>query len=257
MGPGSYESWWAQHGSISYFTRHAHSHYLQTMGELGLIGLLLLLGFLLAPIPALRGRLRAATATERNAAAALAAVLAGFLLALALDWMWELPVVGAVGVAAIALLVGPATLAPGQSEAPGRRRPRLAIAARAAVVVAALCLIAGQAIPLVAQDNVQISQDHFAAAQLDEAHDAALDAVDVQPWAASPHLQLALVEEARGDLAAAREEIDEAIERDPLDWRLWLTSARLDESVSRYTDAQEKLERAVELNPRSPLFAEN
>ncbi|MGH2837021.1 MAG: tetratricopeptide repeat protein [Thermoleophilaceae bacterium] len=256
-GPGSYESWWAQNGSISYFTRHAHSHYLQTMGELGLIGLLLLLGFLLAPVPALRARLRAATATERNVAAALAALLAGFLLALALDWMWELPVVTAVGVAAIALLVGPATLRPGPAEAPGRSRPRLAIAARATVVVAALGLIAAQAIPLVAQDNVQISQDHFAAAELDEAHDAARDAVDVQPWAASPHLQLALVEEARGDLAAAREEIDEAIERDPLDWRLWLTAARLDESVSRYTEAEERLDRAIELNPRSPLFAEN
>ena len=254
-GPGSYEAWWAQHGSISYFTRHAHSHYLQTLGELGLIGLILLLGFLLAPVAVLRGRLRAATAHNRNAAAGLAALLASFLLALALDWMWELPVVAAVGVAAIALLVGPATL--GSSEPRGAERSgrRFALAARGVVVVAALGLIAAQAIPLVAQDDVQISQDHFAAGDLDGARDAALDAKDVQPWAASPRLQLALVEEARGDLPAARSAIDGAIDRDPLDWRLWLTAARLDDAAGLDGTAQERLDRAIELNPRSPLFA--
>ena len=34
-GAGSYESWWAQHGSISYFIRDAHSVWLETLGELG------------------------------------------------------------------------------------------------------------------------------------------------------------------------------------------------------------------------------
>jgi NADH:ubiquinone oxidoreductase subunit 6 (subunit J) len=255
-GPGSYEAWWAQHGSISYFTRHAHSHYLQTLGELGAIGLLLLLVFLLAPVAALPGRLRGRTPRERNLVAASAGLVAGFLVALGIDWIWELPVVAVVGVIAIALLVGPATLT--VAEAPQERRTRsrrLRLAARAVVVVVALAVIAGQAIPLLAQDDLEVSRDRFAAADLDGARDAALEARDVQPWAASPHLQLALVEEAMGDLPAAREAVSEAIERDPLDWRLWLTAARIDEASGLTNAAEANLAKAAELNPRSPLFA--
>jgi Tfp pilus assembly protein PilF len=77
----------------------------------------------------------------------------------------------------------------------------------------------------------------------------------VQPWAASPHLQLALVEERRGDLSAARSAIAEAIERDRLDWRLWLTAARIDGEAGRPEAARAKLDRAVALNPRSPFLA--
>ena len=255
-GPGSFEAWWAQHGSISYFTRHAHSHYLQTLGELGAIGLLLLLVFLLAPVAALFGRLRDRTPRERNLIAASAGLLAGFLVALGLDWIWELPAVAVVGVIAIALLVGPATSARAEAPQAARNRSRFVpLAARGAVVVVALAVIAGQAIPLLAQDDLEVSKDRFAAADLDGARDAALEARDVQPWAASPHLQLALVEEAMGDLPAARDAASEAIERDPLDWRLWLTRARIDEASGLSAEAEADLARAVELNPRSPLFA--
>ena len=41
-GAGSFESWWAEHGSFGYFIRDAHSLYAETLGELGLIGLGLL-----------------------------------------------------------------------------------------------------------------------------------------------------------------------------------------------------------------------
>ena len=43
-GAGSFESWWAQNGTLRKFLRDAHSLYLETMGELGVLGLLALLG---------------------------------------------------------------------------------------------------------------------------------------------------------------------------------------------------------------------
>ena len=45
-GAGSYQAWWAQHAPFSYFVRNAHSLYFEVLGELGLVGLLLLVGAL-------------------------------------------------------------------------------------------------------------------------------------------------------------------------------------------------------------------
>jgi hypothetical protein len=252
-GPGSYESWWAQHGSVSYFTRHAHSLYLETLGELGLVGLALLAGFLLTGIVTGVSRLRSAAVRDGNTIAALAALAIAFAFAAAIDWIWQLTVVPVVAIVALALLAGPAT-ATATAPASSPRR-RVAIAARAGAVAAALCLIAAQAIPFLAQDDIRRSQQRFAAGNLAGARDAALSARSIQPWAASPHLQLALVDERRGDLAGARSAISKAIERDRLDWRLWLTSARLDGEAGLAKQARAKLDRAVALNPRSPLLA--
>ena len=252
-GPGSYEAWWAQHGSVSYFTRHAHSLYLETLGELGLVGLALLAGFLLTGLISGARRLRSAGAQDRNVIAALAALVVAFGFAAGIDWIWQLTVVPVVAVVALALLAGPATAT--STEAATRRRGLGAGSARAGVVAVALCLIAAQAIPFLAQDDIRRSQHHFAAGTLAGAREAALSARSVQPWAASPHLQLALVEERRGNLGEARSAISKAIERDRLDWRLWLTSSRIDGEAGLVARSRAKLDRAIELNPRSPLLA--
>jgi tetratricopeptide (TPR) repeat protein len=253
-GPGSYEAWWAQHGSVSYFTRHAHSLYLETLGELGLVGLGLLAGFLLTGLVAAGRRLRSADARDGNTIAALAALAIAFAFAAAIDWIWQLTVIPVVAIVALALLVGPATATAATATAAPRRR-LWGLAARAGAVAAALCLIAAQAIPFLAQDDIRRSQHRFAAGNLDGARDAALGARSIQPWAASPHLQLALVDERRGDLDSARSAISKAIERDRLDWRLWLTAARIDGEAGRAKEASAKLDRAIALNPRSPLLA--
>ena len=63
--------------------------------------------------------------------------------------------------------------------------------------------------------------------ELSSAAQDARDASTLQPWAAEPRLQLALVEELDGDLRAANRELGEAIERAPDDWQLWFVRARL------------------------------
>ncbi|HET8820024.1 MAG TPA: O-antigen ligase family protein, partial [Thermoleophilaceae bacterium] len=252
-GPGSYEAWWAQHGSVSYFTRHAHSLYLETLGELGAVGLLLLLVFLGAGLGAAARRLRRVDATARGVIAALAGVVVAFCFAAGIDWIWQLTVVPVVAIIALAVLAGPPTAPDAPTRPPRPRAVRLA--ARLAVVVAALALIAAQVVPFLAQDDIRRSQHRFAAGDLEAARAAAVSARRLQPWAASPYLQLALVEERRGELDAARSAISQAIERDRLDWRLWLTAARMDSASGLERSARAKLDRAIKLNPRSPVLA--
>jgi Tfp pilus assembly protein PilF len=90
---------------------------------------------------------------------------------------------------------------------------------------------------------------------MDTALSAARAARRLEPWAASPRLQLALVLEQDGDLDAARGQIQSAVERDPEDWRLWLVKSRLETKAGAPAVAAASYSRARALNPRSPLFA--
>jgi tetratricopeptide (TPR) repeat protein len=274
-GAGSYEAWWAEHAGFPRFIRDAHSLYLETLGELGLAGALLLLALFGCGAVAAAGRLRRASGDDRATIAALAAVFLAFSLAAAIDWMWELTVVGMIGIGCLGLLVGPATersgrgsLHEGEERARGRGRrserrssePLVSSRAthgwpRIALATLGLSLIFAQAIPLLSQTRIDDSRAAVERGDLVNALDEAQAARRLQPWAASPHLQLALVREEAGDLGSARRSIRRAIDNDPSDWRLWLVTARLDAKAGLIPEARRSLERARSLNPRSPLLA--
>jgi hypothetical protein len=259
QGAGTYESWWAEHASFTYFVRDAHSRYLEALGELGIVGFVLAGGLLLSGIAVgvrrslrLEGELRVTTA-------ALTAMVAAYAVTAGLDWLWELTAVSVVAVVALALSSGPATAvyAPARAvragESPGFvARHRVAIGVGAAVV--AWLLICGQAISLLSDRELARSRDAVADGNLSRAASAAEAARNIQPWAATPYLQLALVSEAAGDLPRSRIWIGEAVERNRRDWRLWLVAARIEAKLGRTRAAERNLRRAVALNPRSPLF---
>ncbi len=72
-GAGSYEAWWAQHGSIPLFVRYAHSLYLEVLGELGVVGLVLLLSALGSGLFAGTRTLTRTRGADRTTAGALVA----------------------------------------------------------------------------------------------------------------------------------------------------------------------------------------
>ncbi|MDQ3867323.1 MAG: O-antigen ligase family protein, partial [Actinomycetota bacterium] len=257
-GAGSYEAWWAQHGSIASFVRDAHSLYLEMLGELGIVGFLLVVGIFGVGIVAGARRLRGSDHDRALVAAVLAAFLA-YALGAGVDWMWEIPAVSLVAFALLGLLVGPATAvtAPsgGVAAVRARRRRFVPPGVALAVIAVAPLLVAAEAIPLLSTLKIRASQEAVSRGDGGGALDDALAARKLEPWAASPHLQLALVEEEIGDLEAARRWIGEAIERDGSDWRLWLVRARLETKSLDIAAARRSLDRAEALNPRSPLFA--
>jgi tetratricopeptide (TPR) repeat protein len=182
----------------------------------------------------------------RTAYAALVACFAAYAVASGLDWMWEFTVVSVVGFAALGLAFS------GDPQAPHTER-RLGL--RVGLPLLAACVVVAQAVPLLATTEIRESQAAVGRRDLREALASATTAADLQPWAATPHLQRALVLEEAGRLAAARRAIRAAIERDRTDWRLWLVQARLETKVGAIRSARRSLRRAIALNPRSPLFA--
>ena len=253
-GAGSYEAWWAEHASIPAFVRDAHSLYLETLGELGLVGLALLLAFFVSCLVAGARRLAGRTEGERAAVAALLALVGAFLFEAGIDWMWELTVVSVVAILALGLLTGPATepeLSGLRAVEARRGRPVF----RIALAAIAFGLIVAEAIPLLANMEVRKSQDSVNSGNLVEALDQAESARSIQPWAASPYLQLALVQELGGRTDEALVSIETALEHDQSDWRLWLVAARIQTKAGEIADARQSLAKARELNPKSQLFA--
>jgi O-Antigen ligase len=247
-GAGTFELWWARHNTTGESVRDAHSLYLQTLGELGVVGLLVLLAFLLAVLGGGgRNAVRAGPADRSPLAAALAGC-AAFCLTAAVDWMWQIPVLPAAMLLLAAVLVaaGPSA-APGEG---GSLRPPL----RVAFGVAAIAVIAAIAIPLAATGLVRESEADVRAGDLDAALSEARRAQSVEPAAAGPRLQQALVREAQGDLAGAALAAHGAVERGATDWRNWLVLSRIDAERGQAAASVRAYRRAKSLNPRSPLF---
>lgn len=249
-GAGSFEAWWAEHADIAYVARSAHSVYLDALSELGPLGLLLLLALLGVAAVAARRRLAVAQGADVATVAALAAFVAAFAIAIGVDWTWDLTALPMIGAFALGLLTGPATALRESGWSPRIR-------ARLMFLAAAVAIIAAQAIPLMAQTKIDDSRDEAIAGDTEQALDDAETAEAWQPWAASPHLQIALVHEQEGDYAEAADAIHDAIERTSNDWRLWLAASRIESGVGDDAAARASFQRARELNPRSELVAQS
>ena len=245
-GAGSYEEWWARYRPSPTFVKNAHSLYAETLGELGIVGLLLVLGFVVTPIAVgVRRRLRA----RGDQALTLAALLAGFVAyaaAAGVDWVWQIPGVTLPAIVLLGLLVAPSAALLPVVEAPRRS---IAPALRIGLVVVGIAIVAAQAIPMLAQVQLDASQ---AAARRGDGSTAlrhARSAEAIEPWSPDPYEQVALLQEQIENLGSARAAIRDAIARDDSAWQLWLVRARLETESGEIRQATASLARAEQLNP--------
>lgn len=254
-GPGTFEFWWARHGYTG-FVRNAHSLYLENLGELGIPGLLLIGGFVLFVLGVGTVRSLRAPPEERLVLAAATAGAAGFAMAAALDWVWQL---GALAVA-FALLAAVAVSGYSLPE-PTRRRRRSQRRVRnrlqrAAVVAAAAAALVAIWLPLQGATALRASQVDAAQGDLAAALEKARDAADAQPYAAAPLLQQALVLEQQGRLVAAAPKVAAATRKEGEEWRTWMILARIEAERGRIDPALRAYRRAQALNPNYLLFRE-
>ena len=202
-GAGSYEFWWAANPRFPYFVRDAHSLWLETLGELGVIGFVLLVGAVGYGLVTAVRRLWGGSGPERVTLAALSAVVLAWGFAAAVDWMWEITLVTLLAVVSLGLMTGPATAPPSThsvtEDAPARvRRGGRSFGVGVAVIALAWLVICAQASPLLSEMRLTDSRAAADRGDLVGAFRAARGARTLQPWAGTQYRQLALVEEARG-----------------------------------------------------------
>ncbi|MDX6589722.1 MAG: hypothetical protein QOI84_996 [Solirubrobacterales bacterium] len=245
-GSGTFQFWWAREGNGKETVRDAHSLYMQTLGEVGIVGEALLVAFLAFVLACGVGNLLRAEPDERTKLAAAIAGFTVFLMIAAVDWMWQIPVVPVTALLlATALVLG---------RDPVGEKPRLPVAARVGVVALGLAAIVVIAIPLASQSLVRQSEADARAGDLSGALEAARSAQNVEPAAASPRLQQALVLELRGDLPAAEAAARAATERESTNWRTWLVLSRIAAERGRAGISVHAYEEARAMNPHASIF---
>ncbi len=247
-GSGTFAYWWTREGDVPEIAQDTHSLYLQTLGELGIVGLALLAAFLAAILAWGGGNVvRASPEARPYLAAALAGCTAFFLTAI-FDWMWQIPVL------ALAMLLLAAVLVTAGGEERQAGGGALRPPWRAAIAVAALVAIVMIAIPLSSTSLLRQSEADARAGDFEAALQSARSAQNVEPGAASPRLQQALLLEAQGDLDAAAEAAQQARDREPTNWRTWLVLFRIEAERGNADAALGFYRKARELNPYSELF---
>lgn len=249
IGPGTYQYWWAREGTIEGFIRDAHSLYAETLGELGIVGLTLI-GGLICWVLAV-GAARSFTApVDRSGLAAATAACAAFATAAAVDWVWEIAVIPV----AFFLLAGAILGQPRRRRSRRSRSEAPPLALRLAVAPLAIASVIVIAIPMAGLAGVRDSQEAVRASDLQLALEEARSAQRVQPYAAAPMLQEALVLERMGDVDAAADAARAATEKEPTNWRTWFVLSRLEAMRGKPGASIDAYREARSLNPRSPLF---
>jgi uncharacterized membrane protein YidH (DUF202 family) len=207
-GAGTYEQFWLRYRPGAESARDGHSLYLETLGQLGWPGLLLVVTMLLVP---LAGAVRA---RGHPLVGAATGAYVAYVAHTGVDWDWELP-----AITLAALLCGVALLAAGQGRA--RPAPVLTAYGRAAGLAATVALALFALIGLVANHALGQADRALTAGDAPAAQTAARSAARWAPWSAEAHhLQArAAAGLGRGEQAVAQ--LRTAVRMSPYDWRIW------------------------------------
>jgi O-Antigen ligase len=235
-GGGTFELRWYRERTTNFGARDAHNLYLESVAELGPVGLMLLLAALGAPLVAL-WRVRS------GITAAAGGAYAAFLAHAGLDWDWEMPTVTLTALACGACLLVAARPAGAGRDVSTRLRVAGLIVAAAVAAAAGVAFVGSSA---GGRAGSAYSAHDFAAVE-----QQAKRASRLQPWAAEPWSLLGEAQLASGDREDARVSFRHAVTKDPNDWYPWYELAVASSGAERTRAVAEARRR----NPRGPEIA--
>jgi len=238
-GAGTYEVSWNQHRPNGSKVVDAHSLYAEVSGELGSVGLLLLLTALVTIIVGVARRARGA---DRALFATILAAIVAWAVAAGFDWHWEMPVVTlwvfALGGAAIA----------------ARRRraaPTRFLGMLPRAVIAIFCVGLAALVPMrliISQDRLESTKVAFVQGRCNEVAVLAGEAANILSARPEPLELSAACAMREGRRREAIATLHRAVQRDPSSWRLHYSLAVAQARAGR--DPRLEIGRARRLNPR-------
>jgi hypothetical protein len=218
-----------------------HSLVLRVLGELGLVGALLLGGSLAAAVVALRRGWASASDEERRWASVLAAAGAVALGQAAVDWLWLIPGVMGLGLLCLSTAVAIVARRPLPPEAAPRGRRTWPV--RAAAVLAAAVV----ALTFLSDTYVRRAR---ATADPERRLADARTAQDLNPFAAAPRYLQAGALEQLGRVAEGRRALEEVLDLEPESFVTLGLLGDVEKRAGHEAAARRYYERALALNPR-------
>lgn len=239
-GAGTYQLHWARERPIYLDVTDGHSLYVEVLGELGIVGLGLLLAALGALMAGLASRIRG---PDRGLAAVAFAATVTWALHAGLDWDWEMPVVtfwvfalGAV------ILAAPAD------------RPRVRTPGRSLRVPLALGCLVLLITPVTlyrSQTALDTAVDALRDNRCDDAIDAALRSLSSVRSRPEPFEVIGFCDVRLRQFDLAERAMRAAVRRDPDSWEFHYGLALVRAAAGR--DPRPAAKRAFQLNPKGAL----
>jgi O-antigen ligase len=255
-GPGTFQQDWLPRAHIYSYVTNAHSLYVETYTELGLVGLVLLGGFILSVLATCGWVVLHSTVHDRTRAAGITAAVVAFFVGAAFDWLWQVPVLVAIVLLLSASLLAPGLAPePGAGEPPGRTRrvtPRRLAGVSATLI--GLVALAAVAYPLSVNTDIANSQSAVNVGDPAVALRDARAAVKLESGSAEAQIQLALVLERQHAFGAALAAALHATAVESQNWTNWLTLSRIEAENGHATASVRAYRKARSLNPESSLF---
>ena len=230
-GAGSYAAQWFRDRPSPVDATNAHELYLETLAELGPLGLGLLLTALGAPLIA------GWRARRHPLMAGVLAAYVAFLVHAAADWDWQLAAVGLAGLACGATLL---VMARGSRARAVGTHGRAALAATAVVFSGFALWSLHGAYPL-GQARTAVDSGQWVAAQ----NHARTAIARIGGFSAVPWQLLGEAQTALRKPDTARVSLRVAVRRDPSSWEAWYDLAVVSHGAERRTAAN----KALTLNP--------
>ena len=243
-GAGTYAEVWDKGRVSTHHVENAHSLYIEVLGELGIVGLVLLviaIGLILGAF-AFRAR-----GPDRPLFAALLAAGLAWAVHAGVDWDWQMPAVTiwffAFGGAALA-----------RSLRWRRRRPPNELkwlAVRVGGALACLLLAVVPARVALSQARLNSAMDALDRENCQKAKDEANSSLSVVSQRPTPYVVLAYCDVRERRYGEATIAMDRAVERDPGNWELYYDLALTRAGAG--LDPRRAAHRAMVLNPNESL----